>query len=61
MTENQVARFWGMKPWEFRCLSRDRKAELVATYMVDHQITGYYNSEQSKKMEAARKDSEKKR
>ena len=49
-----AAKSWGMKPWEFRSLSRDHKAEIVALYIVDNEITGYYNSEQSKKMEKIR-------
>jgi len=47
-TEMKAALFWGLKPWEFRGLSVDNKAELLAGYIVDHEVESYYNSEQAR-------------
>lgn len=47
--EIKAAHFWNLKPWEFRVLTRDQKAELVAAFIVDREIEGYYASEMHKK------------
>jgi hypothetical protein len=38
-----------LKPWEFRVHTQDQKAELVAAFIVDREIEGYYASELNKK------------
>lgn len=47
----RVARFWGLKPWEFRALTPERSAELAAAYQVEMDIESYYSSEQMKRMQ----------
>ena len=47
--EGRVARFWGMKPWEFRTLEPEKQAELHALYDLENEIEGYYASETMKK------------
>jgi len=46
-----------MKPWEFRSLSRDHKAELVATYIAEKSIDAYYNSERARQMDEMSRNS----
>ena len=48
----EVARFWSMKPWEFRVLDIDQKAELHATYKIKQEIDLYYSSERARKMDS---------
>lgn len=55
LIENLVARYWAYKPWEFRSLSRDHKAELMATYLADNKTKSYYNSEQARQMDSKRR------
>lgn len=56
MIENRVAKYWNIMPWDFRGLSRDHKAELVATYLTDNQISAYYNSERMRKFDQTKKE-----
>ncbi len=55
LLENLVAKHWDLKPWDFRSLSRDHRAELVATYIADKKTTSYYDSERARMMDAKRK------
>jgi hypothetical protein len=45
IVEARVAKWWNLKPWEFRTLERDQRAELHAIYSVEMEIETYYNSE----------------
>ena len=49
-----------MLPWEFRALSSEHKAELVAVYIVEKEIDGYYKSESMKKLDANKRSMESK-
>jgi hypothetical protein len=60
LIENMAANYWHKLPQEFRLASIDCQAEMMATYLVTREVEGYYNSEQSKKMERMRKDQESK-
>jgi hypothetical protein len=46
-----VARWWNLKPWEFRTLDKERQAELHAVYKVESEIEYYYASEQARKIQ----------
>jgi hypothetical protein len=47
----RVARFWNLKPWEFRSLTPENKAELHALYTLEMEIEGYFESEKAKKID----------
>ena len=52
MSEHYAAHYWRMTPWDFKKLSRDSKAEAMASYFVSKEIEAYYSSERMKKMDA---------
>lgn len=56
MKETMVAKYWGMMPWEFRSLSPEHQAELVAVYAISKEIDGYYASESARKMDRVRNE-----
>lgn len=56
MSEIMAAKFFSLKPWEFRELTADRQAEVMAAFIVHNQIEHYYSSEEMKRMEKIRKD-----
>lgn len=43
--EGNAAHHWRLLPWEFRALTSEQKAELVALYQVGREIEHYYNKE----------------
>jgi hypothetical protein len=51
LVKGRVAKHWGLMPWEFRELEREKAAELHAIYQVEQEIEAYYNSEQSKRLD----------
>jgi hypothetical protein len=51
----EVSRFWGIKPWEFKSLEKEKKAELHAAYKVKQEIDAYYASERMRKMDRDKK------
>lgn len=49
LAEARVAKYWDMKPWEFRQLPNDQQGELHAIYDVEQEVEGYYHGESMKK------------
>jgi len=50
--EARIAKWWDLKPWEFRALDREQRAELHAIYSVEMEIESYYASETIRRSEA---------
>lgn len=44
----EVARWWNLKPWEYRALLPEYTAELRAAYDVHRLIERYYGTEEEK-------------
>jgi hypothetical protein len=55
INEARLAKWWDLKPWEFRALDREQRAELHAIYSVEMEIESYYASESIRRSEAPAK------
>ena len=53
--EIEVAKQWGMLPWEFDALPAEKKALLLAYFSVDNEIKNYYHKESMRPKKEGRK------
>jgi len=54
----RVARYWNLKPWEFRELKPRESGELCAVYDIDKEIESYYHDQIDAKHDADKRRAE---
>lgn len=53
LIEHRVARWWNLKPWEYRSLEQSQQAELHAIYDAEKEIEQYYDGEYARRADQA--------